>query len=226
MHKNGVQSIERTFSIINELSQVPNGISLSKLATATALNKSTVHRLLSALIMLGYVTKDERTSRYMLTIKMFEIGSRVIDKLDINAVSKLYLEKLSIVTGEAVHLVVRDGNYIVYISKQDSGSNSVRMSSRIGLRRPMYTTAVGKSILAELPSEEVEKIWQTSIIIKYTANTITSLAELKGQLDIIRKRGYAIDDEENELGVKCVGASLLDYSRKGSEPYCCERRKF
>ncbi len=215
MDKNRVQSVERTFTIINALSQAPDGAPLSELTSVTALNKSTVHRLLNSLMMLGYVSQDGRTGRYQLTIKMFEVGSRVIDKLDVNVISRPYLEKLSAETGEAVHLVVRDGNDIVYIFKEDSGigSSSVRMSSRVGLRSPMYCTAVGKSILAELPLDEVENIWKTSKIVKHTPNTITSFEDLKEQLKIIRDRGYAIDNEENELGVRCVGACLLDYSK-------------
>ena len=214
MDKHGVQSIERAFSVINALSLAPAGTTLSELARMTGLNKSTVHRLLRSLIMMGYAAQDEGTGKYHLTIRMFEVGSRVVNKLDVSMVSKPYLVRLSEVTGEAVHLVVRDGSDIVYILKEDSGSSSVRMSSRVGLRSPMYCTAVGKSILAELPPEEVDKIWASSRIVKYTPNTVTSLEELKEQLRTIRSRGYAIDDEENETGVRCVGACLRDYSRK------------
>ncbi len=212
MDKNSVQSVERTFSIIEALSQAPKGAFLSELSTATALNKTTVHRLLSSLIMMGYAAKDFDTGRYLLTIKMYEVGSRALRRLDMLTTAKPYLEKLSNVTGEAVHLVIRDGNDIVYIFKEDKGNNSVRMSSRVGLRSPMYCTAVGKAILAELPEEEIESIWKTSDITPHTEKTITSFTLLKKQLKTIREKGYAVDDEENERGVRCVGASILDFS--------------
>lgn len=214
MEKSGVQSVERTFAIIDALSQAPKGAFLNELVTATALNKSTVHRLLNSLIILEYAAKDGETGRYFLTVKMFEVGGRIVQKLDVLTIAKPCLEKLSNITGEAVHLVVRDGNDIVYIFKEDSGNNSVRMSSRVGLRSPMYCTAVGKAILAELPEMEVESIWNASVITQRTNNTITTLTKLKKQLSAIRIKGYAIDDEENELGVRCVGASILKLSRK------------
>lgn len=214
MDKNGVQSVERTFDIIEALSQEPKGISLTKLSAVTGLSKSTVHRLLSSLIIMGYAAKDEETGKYYLTVKLFELGGRIVRRFDMLAEARPFLEKLSNMTGEAVHMVVRDGNDIVYIFKEDSGDNSVRMSSRVGLRSPMYCTAVGKAILAHLSEAEVEDIWNTSNITRHTHNTITEIDQLKRQLDIIRSLGYAVDDEENELGVRCVGASILDFSGK------------
>lgn len=214
MDKNGVQSVERTFSIVEALSQYPKGASLSELSAATSLNKTTVHRLLNSLITLGYASKDNTTGKYLLTFKMFEVGGRIVRKHDILSQARPYLEKLSNIAGEAVHLVVREGHEIVYVFKEDSGDNTVRMSSRVGLRSPMYCTAVGKAIMAELPEAEVEEIWNSSVIEKHTNKTITTLTELKKQLSEIRTKGYAVDDEENEIGVRCVGASLCDPSGK------------
>lgn len=214
MDKNSVQSVERTFAIIEAMSQAPNGVYLIELTKATGLNKSTVYRLLSSLIKLGYALKIKDTGKYYLAIKMFEVGSRVINKLDVLTIARPYLEELSSATGEAVHLVVRDGIDIVYIYKEDSGNSSVRMSSRVGLRSPMYCTAVGKAILAALPGDEAERIWRMSDIIRHTENTIISFNELRGQLDEILAKGYAVDDEENEIGVRCVGASILGFSGK------------
>lgn len=214
MEKSTVQSVERTFDIIEALSQAPKGIGLSGLSSATSLNKSTVHRLLGCLIKMGYVAQDENSAKYYLTIKMYEVGGRILNKLDMMTIARPYLEKLSNITGEAVHLVVRDGVDIVYIFKEDAGNNSVRMASQVGLRSPMYCTAVGKAILAELPDKDVSAIWDKSIIVKRTKNTITAFDELKEQLDVIRTKGYALDNEENELDVRCVGASILDNTGK------------
>lgn len=214
MDNSGVQSLERTFAIIDTLSLAPKGAFLSELSASTSLNKSTVHRLLGSLIKMGYVAKDEGTGKYLLTVKMFEVGARIVHKLDMLTTAKPYLESLGNITGEAVHLVVRSGNDIVYVFKEDSGNNSVIMSSSIGLRSPMYCTAVGKSILADLPDAEVEDIWKTSAVVQRTKNTITSLIELRKQLGQICLKGYAVDDEENEVGIRCVGASILNYAGK------------
>lgn len=207
-----VQSVERTFSVIEALSHKPKGASLTELTAATDLNKTTVYRLIKSVIRLGYAAKDEESGKYFLTTKMFEVGSRAINRSDLLTISRPFLDKISDITGEAVHLVIRDGNDIVYIYKVDSGNSSIRMSSRIGLRNPMYCTSVGKAILAELPDEEVDDIWNNSDIRQRTPNTITDPIILKEQLRQIRANGYAIDNEENELGVKCIGASITDSS--------------
>ena len=113
-----------------------------------------------------------------------------------------------------MHLVIRDGRDIVYIYKTESGP--MRMSSRVGLRSPLYCTGVGKAILATLPGDELEDIWTHSNVQKLTDKTITDLEELRSQLVEVRANGYAIDDEENELGVRCVAVAIpgADGARK------------
>ena len=155
--KSGVQSVERIFQLIEHLAAHPTGVSLQRLAEETGLAKSTVHRLLASLVGLGYVVQDEENGHYRLTLKMFELSSGIVDSMDIMGVAKAHLERLSQRTGEAVHLVIRDGRDIVYIYKTESGP--MRMSSRVGLRSPLYCTGVGKAILATLPGDELEDIW-------------------------------------------------------------------
>mgnify|MGYP000497029646 CR=1 FL=1 len=197
--KSGVQSVERIFQLIEHLAAHPTGVSLQRLAEETGLAKSTVHRLLASLVGLGYVVQDEENGHYRLTLKMFELSSGIVDSMDIMGVAKAHLERLSQRTGEAVHLVIRDGRDIVYIYKTESGP--MRMSSRVGLRSPLYCTGVGKAILATLPGDELEDIWTHSNVQKLTDKTITDLEELRSQLVEVRANGYAIDDEEKSLEV-------------------------
>ena len=144
--------------------------------------------------------------------------------------AKAHLERLSQRTGEAVHLVIRDGRDIVYIYKTESGP--MRMSSRVGLRSPLYCTGVGKAILATLPGDELEDIWTHSNVQKLTDKTITDLEELRSQLVEVRANGYAIDDEENELGVRCVAVAIPGpdgraesaFSISGLAPYMTPER--
>lgn len=107
--KGGVQSVERIFQLIEHLAAHPTGVSLQRLAGETELAKSTVHRLLASLVGLGYVVQDEENGHYRLTLKMFELSSGIVDSMDIMGVAKAHLERLSQRTGEAVHLVIRDG---------------------------------------------------------------------------------------------------------------------
>ena len=185
--KTGVQSVERIFQLIEQLAAHPTGVSLQKLAGETGLAKSTVHRLLASLVGLGYVAQNDENGHYRLTLKMFELSSGIVDSMDIMGVAKAHLERLSQRTGEAVHLVIRDGRDIVYIYKTESGP--MRMSSRVGLRSPLYCTGVGKAILATLPGDELEDIWTHSNVQKLTDRTITDLEELRSQLVEVRANG-------------------------------------
>ena len=227
--KSGVQSVERIFQLIESLAAHPAGEGLQRLAQDTGLAKSTVHRLLASLVSLGYAAQDEN-GRYRLTLKMFELSSGIVNSMDIMDVAKVHLERLAQRTGEAVHLVIRDGQDIVYIYKTESGP--MRMSSRVGLRRPLYCTGVGKAILATLPADEVAQIWQHTTPQKLTAHTIVEYDALQAQLTEVRTNGYAIDDEENELGVRCVAVAIPGvggradsaFSISGLAPYMTPER--
>ena len=227
--KSGVQSVERIFQLIESLAAHPAGAGLQRLAQDTDLAKSTVHRLLASLVSLGYAAQDEN-GRYRLTLKMFELSSGIVNSMDILDVAKVHLERLAHRTGEAVHLVIRDGQDIVYIYKTESGP--MRMSSRVGLRSPLYCTGVGKAILATLPADEVTNIWQHTTPQKLTTHTIVEFDALQAQLAEVRTNGYAIDDEENELGVRCVAVAIPGvggradsaFSISGLAPYMTPER--
>ena len=225
-----MQSVERIFGIIEALAAHPGGAGLQQLAADTGLAKSTAHRLLASLVGLGYAMQDADNGRYRLTLKMFELSSGIVNRMDIMSVAKLHLERLAQRTGEAVHLVIRDGKDIVYLYKTESGP--MRMASRVGLRSPLYCTGVGKAILAGLPEQEVDEVWRHSTPKKLTGRTITDLPTLKLQLAEVRACGYAIDDEENELGIRCVAVAIPGpggrpegaFSISGLAPYMSDER--
>ena len=209
--KSGVQSVERIFQLIEHLAAHPTGVSLQRLAEETGLAKSTVHRLLASLVGLGYVVQDEENGHYRLTLKMFELSSGIVDSMDIMGVAKAHLERLSQRTGEAVHLVIRDGRDIVYIYKTESGP--MRMSSRVGLRSPLYCTGVGKAILATLPGDELEDIWTHSNVQKLTDKTITDLEELRSQL--VERAGRALCGGGDPRGGRARGKCVF-HQRSGT----------
>lgn len=209
--QSGVQSLDRAFALLELLSARPDGMPLMDLANKSNLHKSTVHRLLSALISLGYV-KTGGDGRYALTLKMFELSGKIVEGLDVMQIAKPILDSLRDRAGEAVHLLVREGCEVVYAYKAESTGNAYRMFSHIGMRRAMYSTAAGKSMLAAMQDSEVRKIWRQSDIAAYTQHTITDLSTLFEELGEIRRLGYALDNEENELGVRCIAASLTDYT--------------
>ncbi len=207
-----VQSIDRALDIVEALSVQPHGMLLKDLSAEVGLHVSTTHRLLASLVSRGYVQKDIETGKYRLTVRLFEIGSRAISGMNLVSISRPYLEQLAAGTGETVHLVARNNDEVVYLYKEDRRESVIHMASFVGLRSPMYRTAVGKSILALLPEEEVRRIWDRSVIEPLTPNTIVRYDDLLENLAIVRQRGWAMDNEENELGVLCIAAPIKDFT--------------
>ena len=208
-----IQSLHRAFEILELLSECPSGMALTVLAQQTGLSKSTTHRFLSSLREMGYVAQDANTGKYRQTLRMFEIGSRSVRALSILEIARPYLHDLMEKTGETVHLVTHEHDKVLYIYKNSYISDvPFNTGSLIGNCSPLYCTGVGKAILANLPASKVEQIWESSSIIQYTKNTIVSLDELKNELNRIRSRGYAMDNEEHEPGVSCVAVPIFDFS--------------
>ncbi len=205
-----VQSIDRALSILELISDYNEGLGITEISEKTDLHKSTVHRLLGTLIYKGFVMQDKVTNKYRISLKLYELGAKRIEDLDILKASKLYTKKLMEEVNEVVHLVIRDKNDIIYIDKVEA-DNTIRMASTIGRRSPLYCTSVGKAILAYLDEEEVEEIWNNSNVQKLTSNTITDFQLFKEELEKVKKQGYAEDDEENEIGVRCVGAPVFNF---------------
>ena len=193
--KNPIQVAEKLFRVIELLAE--NGpMGIMELSASLGFHKSTVHRLVASLQYMGYIRQDEESLKYYLSLKFLEIGSRILEQTSMAALIHPSLKRLSEQTGETVHLVKREGTEAVYIDKVESFASSIRMVSRVGSRIPLYCSGVGKALLAEL-----------------TPRTITELPVLMERVEQVRKDGYAVDDEENEEGVRCIAASLRDYHK-------------
>lgn len=209
-----VQSVDRTLDILEMVASFPQGISLSELAHATALHVSTAHRLVSVLVERGYIIKDTSTGKYRLTLRTFEIGSQASSIWSQMPSIRPILDGLASVSKEAVHLVERDDYKVTYLYKAEPFQQMIYMSSHVGLRNPMYCTGVGKSIMALLSREQVREIWDREDIRAFTDTTITTFADMEKELSVIRSRGFAIDNEEHEPGVRCIAAAVRNWCGK------------
>lgn len=205
-----VQSVDRTFDILEALKDGEMG--LVDLSKKVSLNKSTVHRLLNTLIYRGYVSQNPDNNRYKLSLKFLEIGSRVLNSLDIVSIAKPHIRKLSEKANEVVHLVSIEKDEIVYIDKIES-NNTIRMHSYIGKRIPIYCTAVGKAYMAHLKNDRFLELWDAikDDLTKLTESTIISKDTMIKEIESIRNNGFAIDNEENEVGVICVAAPIFNH---------------
>ncbi len=208
-----VQVLDRALAALAALSNSASDCSLAELCPALGLHKSTAHRLMMVLEQHRLVVKSPETGRYRLGLRLYELGSRAIDGLDLRGRARPYLDRLQERFGETVFFCILDEGQVFYVDKVES-QRSVRTACTVGSRAPAYCTAVGKAMLSELPDTEVATIVRKSGLKAITANTITTLARLKNELRAVRSRGYAIDDEEKEEGLRCVGAVVHAHSRK------------
>jgi len=208
---NLVKSVNRVIDILEELAKQKNGLRVTEISNRLDLPNSSVSRLLSTLAYRSLVTKDEETNKYNLGLKIFELGSYIFNDLKICECAKPYLKGLVEEVNETGHLAVLDQGEIVYVDKVES-LNPIRMYSRRGGRAPAYCTGTGKAILAYKPEEEIDIMLEHKSLIKHTDFTITDPYELKKELQKIRDRGYAFDEEEFQPGVKCIAVPIFDYS--------------
>lgn len=208
-----VQSVDRAFKIIEILKDRPKGIGVTELSNMLEVSKSTAHRLLMSLYNADFVRQDMDNEKYLLGLRFIELGEIVSQNLDIKEIVYPYLYKLGNITGETAHLAVKNRNQINYIDKIES-LKTIRMFSTIGKRAPLYCTGVGKAIFAFLPESEILDIIDETDFVKYTENTIVTKDEILKELENIRNLGYAIDDEEHELGIKCAAAPILNHNNE------------
>ena len=202
-----IQVLDRARAVLRALSQEGPDLSLAQISTLLRLHKSTAHRLIMVLEGHKLIERNFKAGTYRLGMKLFELGTRAVSQLDLRERARPILERLVRETDETVHLCIYDHGEVVYVDKVEP-ARSVRLASTVGRRHPAFCTAVGKAMMALMPEEKVEAAVQKHGLYPLTPKTIGSLGELKTELARVRKLGYAIDDEENEEGVSCVGAAV------------------
>lgn len=213
VHTYRVQVLERTFAILDLLAEQNSGVNLAFISRRLELNKTTVLRLLSVLESHRYVERNGTGGSYRLGSRLFELGSKAVAKLDILERARPYLWRLVDETGETSHLaMLRDGAVISLANRESP--KTLRTPSTVGGRSPVHCTSVGKAILAFRPDSEIEHVIRSRGLREYTKNTITKVAMFKRELARVREQGYAVDDQEFEEGLRCVGAPVWDYSGK------------
>ena len=206
-----LQSLDRAVSVLELLGESEGPLSLAEVCERMGLHKSTAHR---ALMVLERCALIERTAenRFRLGLKLYELGSRAVEQIDLRARVHPWFRKLSAQVGETVHLGVLQKTSVVYLDKVEPNNRRVWLASRIGASNPVHCTAMGKAMLAFLPDQEVAEILARIRYTRLTPRTLCTPEALMRSLDRVRRRGYAIDDEEAEIGVRCVGAPILNES--------------
>ncbi len=205
-----VQSLDRTFGILQMLAKDPNGLSLAAIAEGEDLPKSTAFRLLAVLARHEYVRKNPDTNLYRLGPAFLELSSRYLNSLELKTESAPYMSELAAALGTIVFLARRQGNRMVYIDKQDQYT-SLRKYSIIGQQKPLYCTSLGKALILDMPDDEIRALLAGESFEKFGPNTHTGVEDLLADLHACRGRGWTRDNEEAEPGVNCVAAPIRDY---------------
>ncbi|MCD4669502.1 MAG: IclR family transcriptional regulator [Actinomycetia bacterium] len=208
-----IESIKKSFQILEILSNNESPCGVTELANIMKLDKSTVFRILRTMKSKGYVEQLRDTKKYVMGIRILELSNKLMQKMEIAAIAKPMLKKLSQLSGESTHLAVLRRGKVIYIDRINS-SEAVSIHTDIGDHEPVHCTGVGKAILAFLPSEEIQnnlKETKAKSLEKFTGKTLTSISELEKELKKIRGTGFAFDDEELYEGVRCLAAPIKNY---------------
>lgn len=204
-----ISSLAKGLDVLELLAE-KGELSVSEVARSLGHNRTGSHRLLATLRELGYVEQN-RNNKYHLTFKMLELGTKLSHRLGIRSMALPYMEKLSMSFGETINLGVRDGFSVFHLEKIDS-KEILRVDSQIGSTAPVYCSALGKAIVAFIQKDELASFLSGIEFKPHGPNCITSLGELKEELEKVKKQGFAIDNEELVSGLKCVAAPVFDHT--------------
>jgi IclR family KDG regulon transcriptional repressor len=205
---NFIQSLGRAFAILEQFSRDERALGVTAIANRTGLHKSTCFGLLHTLQQLGYIQQDAATGQYSLGLKTFELGQAYIEGQDLRYMTRPFLLQILEKTQETVHLVVAEGHRGVYIDKVES-PHAMTISSRIGQEAQLHCTGVGKVLMAYMGTEDWEEVVSKGLE-RYTEHTITDGHRLMDHLRRIRECGFGIDDQEREIGLRCVAAPIFN----------------
>ncbi len=209
-----VQAIEKGCHILDLLSRGKKSYSIREIALTLEFPKPTVHRILSTLCNSGFVVQDPDSKDYRLGFRLVELGQTVLEQIDFRKEAEPFLNNLADCVQETVHLAHLDDGQIVYLDKVEriSVPTGLRMASRVGSRNYAHSCALGKVLLAYATKSKRDEILKLRGLPKLTENTIVNLNQLKEHLKQVQSKGYTVDDEENERGIRCVAAPIRDFT--------------
>ena len=208
-----VQSLNRGLQLLELLGLAEKPAGLPELSEALGVDRSTVHRLLSTLLWRGYVQQDPDSKRYWLGLKVVELSRLAIDRLSLRSVAKPYLKRLVRETGESANLAVMADDHALCLDHEPSPS-ALAVTNDIGVPFAPHATSAGKVLLAALPEAQQKELLETEPLSAYTPRTMTDLPTLQMHLQLVQQQGYALDDEERYVGVRCLAGPIRDHRGK------------
>ena len=207
------QSSEKLLNVVETLSKQDEPIRLQDLAEALSMNPSTALRFLTSLQKKGYVAQEE-TGRYFMTYKICNIANDITSRIGIRRICFPYLRSVAHIFDESANLAIERDMQMVYIEVIDGPNQMLTTRQRIGNIAPMHCTGVGKLILLEFSDQQIDQMIAQRGLQKFTENTLATKEQLLGELEEVRRCGYAFDNEECEIGVRCIAAPIRNYTGK------------
>jgi len=205
-----VPSVGRALSVLELLGQFHHGLTLSQVSQRLALPKSSTYMIMTTLERRGYLQKDNRNGRFRFGLKLVSLSWGALESLELAEEAKPFLQSLMQKTGLTVHMAVLEGNEAVIIDKIDAPGPNRITTTWVGRRVGAHCTGIGKAMIAFLPEEEFRRQIGGKALWKYNQNTITSVGKLKHALASIRSQGYAVSNEEAQIGYRGIGAPIFD----------------
>lgn len=203
----------KVIKILEALSEVPDGMGVTEICRVLGFSKGTVHRILTELVLSGYVLKNEDSRRYRLSLRILRLSNQILESLELRRLARQEMQTLADLTKETIHLVWLELYDGIYIDKIET-PHSIGLLSKIGVRIYLHCTAAGKAVLAFLDDEERKRILWHVGLPKRTPATITTPENLAVEINRIRHNCFALDNEENKEGVVCIGAPILQANGK------------
>lgn len=208
-----IQAVSHALDLLEQFHGEVDELGVTELSKRLKLHKNNVFRLLATLESRGYIEQNRATENYRLGLKSLELGQTFIKQMGLLRQAKPILEKLVGACNETSYVAIFKDGYIVYLDVVETDL-TVRVVSRVGSRLPAYCTASGKVHLAHMSDEEVETMLPAKELKAYTPNTVVDRDQLKQELRKVAEAGYAVDDEEVDIGVRCIAAPIRDYTRR------------
>ncbi len=206
-----MKSLHKVLDIIETISDLGHA-GIRELSTKTGFPPPTIHRVLATLLERGYLKQDPVSKAYALSFQFLQLGTKVQQQFNLTSIARPHLERLMAETRESVNLAVQDGDHVVYLDSAHSNYSMLQLFTQPGARVPLYATGVGKVFLSRWAEKDVHEYLKRTDLIRFTARTLIEPEGLLSELERIRDRGYAVDDEEMEDGVRCVAAPIRDHN--------------
>ncbi len=204
-------AVERALAILEAVAQLPEGLSNAEISRKLQIPKSSASYILRTLVRQAYLNRDSETGKYRVGLKILSLSRGALSGLDVREVALPIMRHLTEKTGLTCHLAILDGPEAVYIEKVEA-PGFIRMDTWVGRRMRVHATSVGKALVAYIPVGKLEKMVAEAGMEKRTSKTITTLPRLLKELEKVRAQGYAVDDEENNMGARCLGAPVFNQS--------------